>query len=86
VTPSSDDGSVAGASCFRHRELPGAVHDFGRVLWEFREFAAIRRSAGVVPSVVSAIDRIAMSNEAMQRTPDLGRWADRASSMLRASR
>ena len=47
---------VAGASCFRLRELPGAVHDFGWVLWEFREFAAIRRSAGVVLSVVMAID------------------------------
>ena len=38
------------------RELPGAVHDFGWVLWEFREFAAICRSAGVVLSVVMAID------------------------------
>jgi hypothetical protein len=26
------------------------------VLWEFREFAAVRRSAGVVLSVVMAID------------------------------
>jgi hypothetical protein len=33
-----------------------AVHDFGWVFWEFREFAAIRRSAGVVHSVVRAID------------------------------
>lgn len=46
---------VARASCFRLRELPGAVHDFGWGLWEFREFAAIRRSAGVVLSVVIAI-------------------------------
>jgi hypothetical protein len=47
---------VAGASCFRLRELPGAVRDFGWVLLEFREFAAVRRSAGVVLSVVMAID------------------------------
>jgi hypothetical protein len=32
------------------------VHDFGWVLWEFREFAAVRRSEGVVLSVVMAID------------------------------
>jgi hypothetical protein len=32
------------------------VHDFGSVLWEFREFAAIGRSTGEVLSVVMAID------------------------------
>jgi hypothetical protein len=47
---------VAGASCLRLRELAGAVHDFGWLLWEFREFAAIRRLAGVVHSVVMTID------------------------------
>lgn len=47
---------VAGPLCFRLRKSPGAVHDFGRALWEFREFAAIRPSAGAVLSVVMAID------------------------------
>jgi hypothetical protein len=47
---------LSGASCFRLRELPDAVHDFGWVLWEFRELAAICRSPRIVLSVVMAID------------------------------
>jgi hypothetical protein len=47
---------MAGALCFRLRELPDAVHDFGTVLWEFREFAAVSRSARLVLWVVMAFD------------------------------
>ncbi len=47
---------LAGASCFCLRVLPAAVHEFSSVLWEFRELAAVSRSARVVLSVVMAID------------------------------
>jgi hypothetical protein len=36
--------------------LPHAVHEFGFVLWEFRELVAINRSTGAVFLVVMAID------------------------------
>lgn len=44
------------ASCYRLRPLPEAVHDFGFVLWEFREVVAISRERGEVLMVVMAID------------------------------
>jgi hypothetical protein len=44
------------AACYRLRELPHAVHEFGFVLWEFRELVAINRSTGAVFLVVMAID------------------------------
>jgi hypothetical protein len=46
----------AGAACYQLRDLPDAIHEWGSVLLEFRELAAISRAAGVVLSVVMAID------------------------------
>lgn len=47
---------LAGSACYRLRDLPDAVHEWGSVLLEFREMVAISRSAGEVVSVVMAID------------------------------
>jgi hypothetical protein len=47
---------LAGAACYRLRDLPDAIHEWGFVLLEFRELVAISRGAGVVLSVVMAID------------------------------
>ena len=47
---------LAGAACYRLRDLPDAIHEWGFVLLEFRELVAISRAAGVVLSVVMAID------------------------------
>lgn len=45
-----------GAACYRLLDLPDAIHEWGLVLWEFRELVAISRLAGAVLSVVMAID------------------------------
>ena len=47
---------LAGAECYRLRDLPDAIHEWGFVLLEFRELVAISRPTGVVLSVVMAID------------------------------
>ncbi len=44
------------SSWYRLRDLPAALHDWGWVLMEFRELAAISRAASEVLSVVMAID------------------------------
>jgi hypothetical protein len=36
--------------------LPDALHEWGSVLWEFRELVAISRETSEVLSVVMAID------------------------------
>lgn len=41
---------------YRLRDLPDAIHEWGGVLWEFRELVAISREARMVVSVVMAID------------------------------
>ena len=82
---------VAGALCFRLRELPGAVHDFG---WcsgssaSSRLFADRREwySRWSWRSTESRCRTRRCGGTARRRAPDLGRWADRATSMLRASR
>jgi hypothetical protein len=48
--------SLPKSVCYRLRELPHATHEYSFVLWEFRELAVLDRSAGVVLSVVMAID------------------------------
>jgi len=47
---------LGGAECYRLRDLPDAIHEWGFVLLEFRELVAISREARVVLSVVMAID------------------------------
>jgi hypothetical protein len=44
------------SSWYRLRDLPDAIHEWGTVLWEFRELVAIARETGEVLSVVMAID------------------------------
>lgn len=44
------------SSWYRLRDLPDALHEWGCVLWEFRELVAISRDTGEVLSVVMAID------------------------------
>jgi hypothetical protein len=44
------------SSCYRLRDLPDAIHEWGWVLTEFRELVAISREASEVLSVVMAID------------------------------
>lgn len=47
---------LVGTECYRLRDLTDATHEWGFVLLEFRELVAISREAGVVLSVVMAID------------------------------
>lgn len=44
------------SSWYRLRYLPDAIHEWGSVLWEFRELVAISHKSREVLSVVMAID------------------------------
>jgi hypothetical protein len=44
------------SSWYRLRDLPDAIHEWGSVLWEFRELVAISHETGEVLLVVMAID------------------------------
>jgi hypothetical protein len=47
---------LAGAKCYRLRDLPDAIHEWGFILLEFRELVVISRVVGMVLLVVMAID------------------------------
>jgi hypothetical protein len=48
--------SLEGSACYRLRDLPHARHEYGSVLWEFRELAVVKRGSAELLSVVMAID------------------------------
>jgi hypothetical protein len=48
--------SLQGSACYRLRDLPHAIHEYGFVLMEFRELAVVKWGRTELLSVVMAID------------------------------